>query len=58
MHTILTLLAQLPAKAITSETPRIVPEPSSILTLLLGGAFCVLVLFFAFKTPKRNYVEK
>ena len=52
------LLAQLPAKALPSDEPRIVPEPSSILTLLLGLFFCLFVLLIAFKTSKRNYVQE
>ena len=58
MHAAFAFLAQIPIDAVTSGEPRIDPEPSSILTLLLGGLFCVFVLIFTFKTPRRNYVQE
>ncbi|MCL2646161.1 MAG: hypothetical protein FWD61_04040 [Phycisphaerales bacterium] len=51
-------LAQLPAKALPADEPGIKPEPSSVLTLLLGVFFCVFVLFITFKASRRNQVNE
>ena len=61
MHAVLAVLsslAQISTKALSAGEPRISDEPSSVFILLLGGLFCFLVLFFAFKTAKRNHVNE